>query len=281
MMLHVIAQKEPQRETFWLVLVLDDTHSTVSFTMAVNPLIATLKATQLKELNRALGLPLSGTKPVLQSYLTNLEYRTPRRILSFDMGIRNLAFCVIEPPKDLSAPKCKQLYRAASWKRKQLEVPPSSAEFAALAKNTVSEMLEKHPEVDTILIEKQRWRSGSAPAIQQWTVAVNTFEGMLHACFACLMDPKKQRVESVDPQQVVRYWGLKDITKKNRPKVLQAMLEKKLLRIEGDTEMWEEKLSLGKKDDLTDCLMQAVAWTRWMENRRRFVEEGKLPDGII
>lgn len=249
--------------------------------MTVNPLTSALKASQLKALNKALGLPITGTKPVLQSHLVNLEYRIPRRILSYDMGIRNLAFCVVDPPKDLHSPTCKQVYRTSAWKRKQFEVPTSSVEFAALAKDIVSEILKAHPGIDTILIEKQRWRSANMSSVQQWTVIVNTFEAMLHASFACLMDPKKQKVESVSPAQVSSYWDLKEVSKPNRPKVLQAMLDQKLLQVKGDTAMWEEKRGMGKKDDLTDCFMQAVAWTRWMENRRRFVEEAKLPDGII
>lgn len=249
--------------------------------MTTNPAISALKATQLKLLNKSLGLPLSGTKAELQSHLVNLEYRTPRRILSFDMGVRNLAFCVVDPPKDLQSPKSKNIYRTSVWQRKQFDVPESSVEFAALAKTFVAELLQAHPGIDTILIEKQRYRSHGGHNILQWTLLVNMFEAMLHATFACLMNPKTQKVDSVNPSQVAQYWELKDITKPQRPKILQAMLDRKMLQVEGDTVMWEEKLSLGKKDDLTDCFMQAVAWTRWMENRRRFVEEGKLPDGIL
>jgi cruciform cutting endonuclease 1 len=74
-------------------------------------------------------------------------------------------------------------------------------------------------EPDIILIERQRWRSSSSTAIQQWTVRVNTVEAMLWAALETILlerqalpskkgaDGKRNyQVFAVDPKRVGQYW---------------------------------------------------------------------------
>ncbi len=83
--------------------------------------------------------------------------------------------------------------------------------------------------LDIILIEKQRWRSGGGSAVLQWTVRVNTLEGMLWAVLTTLRSeqramqqqqtPKQRKgkaeivsqtsdfeIFAVDPKRVGQYW---------------------------------------------------------------------------
>lgn len=84
-----------------------------------------------------------------------------------------------------------------------------------LVKNTI---LAASP--DVILIEKQRWRSGGGSAVQQWTLRVNTLEGMLWAILQTMYSERlitrnkkagedKEKlfnVFGVDPKRVGMYW---------------------------------------------------------------------------
>ncbi|WEW55452.1 hypothetical protein PRK78_000883 [Emydomyces testavorans] len=66
-----------------------------------------------------------------------------------------------------------------------------------------------------ILIERQRFRSGGGSAVQEWTIRVGVFEGMLYAVLHTLQrEPSKVgldiAVQGVEPQRVARYWIERD-----------------------------------------------------------------------
>lgn len=64
-----------------------------------------------------------------------------------------------------------------------------------------------------ILIERQRFRSGGGPAIQEWTLRVGVFEGMLYAVLHTLRRLGKCAVEGVqdmDPKRIARYWEIEE-----------------------------------------------------------------------
>lgn len=128
------------------------------------------------------------------------------RIVSIDMGIKNLAFCDAEISRaSLDKQDFSAHMHVLRWKKLDLmgspasKASPSSTEDdgaedaadeegdqfspSALSKTAhrliVEEILSANP--DRILIERQRWRSGGGSAVQQWTVRVNTLEAMLWA----------------------------------------------------------------------------------------------------
>jgi len=243
--------------------------------------LAALKSTQLKHLAFLTGLNSTGTKAQLVATLSR-ELPVSRiaahdlvsdsdgghnrgrlssamkseengrngtaRILSIDMGIRNLAYCVLDMPHgtgfmrrcgryELDAGSSRSTssdasvllshLRLSAWNRivvnevststtlpaasslpitKSNEIvtsadltisplttpaPPAStiafepATYAKLAYNLITSLLITHNPT-TILIERQRWRSGGAATVLEWTIRVNMFEGMLHAVLETL-----------------------------------------------------------------------------------------------
>ncbi|KAL1854289.1 hypothetical protein Plec18170_005053 [Paecilomyces lecythidis] len=59
-----------------------------------------------------------------------------------------------------------------------------------------------------VLIERQRFRSGGASAVQEWTLRVGVFEGMLYAVLHTLARERGYPVfvQAVEPSRVARYW---------------------------------------------------------------------------
>ena len=160
------------------------------------------------------------------------------------MGIKNLAFCEVDisyPAKnslnatmevlrwekidlgpatrDITShlPEPQEIKEGATDAEEDLDpysVGVLSRTAYGLVKKTI---LSGAP--DVILIEKQRWRSGGGSAVQQWTLRVNTLEGMLWAVLETFYTerllaqqkekaPKKKLYDvfSVDPKRVGNYW---------------------------------------------------------------------------
>jgi cruciform cutting endonuclease 1 len=196
-----------------------------------------------------------------------------------------------------------------------------------------------------VLIERQRFRTGGAAAIFEWTLRVNTLEAMLHAVFASLNGRRQGgvgwegKVESVLPRGVVGFlfpggaadaadvvaerggedWkeglkGEKGKKKKGKAGKAYQMLKRekvdvlgRLLRDEGMVipqegqagEMvrlflgeWEKKgvrkgrrtkkgedegekmeEALTKMDDLSDAVLQGMAWLQWQRNLGALIKE--------
>jgi cruciform cutting endonuclease 1 len=82
--------------------------------------------------------------------------------------------------------------------------PPT---FATYAYDFVKSILDTHQPTH-VLIERQRFRSGGASAVQEWTIRVGVFEGMLHAVLKTLSEERGLPVivQAVDPGRVTRYW---------------------------------------------------------------------------
>lgn len=190
--------------------------------MAPKKLAVTSKA--LQALLTRIGSASSGTKSTLLArfqrdvqqpgFFNRQHGRAPNegvqseklRIVSIDMGIKNLAFCDAEISRaSLDKQDFSAHMHVLRWKKLDLmgsaapKSSPSSTEDdgvedaadeegdpfspSALSKTAhrliVDEILSANP--DLILIERQRWRSGGGSAVQQWTVRVNTLEAMLWA----------------------------------------------------------------------------------------------------
>ncbi|KAK6955766.1 hypothetical protein Daesc_003410 [Daldinia eschscholtzii] len=191
------------------------------------------KNLHLKQLASLCGEKSSGKKTDLVERLVSLSQakrpsaKDSQIVLSIDLGIRNLGFSLIKPAlplrpqsanaltvEDLRRPPQVKLYR---WQRQELLEPspdgiedPDRYSPASLA--IATDRLVRHdllPLKPThVLIERQRWRSGGAAAVQEWTLRVNTLEAMLHASFRTLKELGHWDGEMVSmaPNRVTRFW---------------------------------------------------------------------------
>jgi len=153
------------------------------------------------------------------------------RVLSIDMGLRNLAFCVVDVAGGGRGGGAAEVC-VRRWRRVDLVggyeglSPPSASASEVEVESTgeeenggftpshlsltahafLSEVMRCEP--DVVLIERQRWRSGGAPAIQQWTVRVNTLEAIMWAILTCWRQDAGRAfdVVGVDPKRVAHFW---------------------------------------------------------------------------
>ena len=175
-------------------------------------------------------------------------------VLSIDMGIRNLAFAHFHLAQHPSATsQANTIPQLTAWRRlavsemgdKSLHGPvmtdtiektlkdddvivPTSRRqtqgtgedsfspsgYASMAYNLITSLLDTYRPTH-ILIERQRFRSGGGSAVQEWTLRVGIFEGMLYAILHALRHERggetaRISVQGIEPKRVVRYWMDKD-----------------------------------------------------------------------
>ena len=291
---------------------------------------AGLKVRQLRTLLTQIGSNTTGNKTQLitrlqhdlshhvresNPYHSQAHETHPQRILSIDMGIKNLAFCVVDiPPVEptLKNPSNPPPMHVKTWQRISLLQQPNSSQppnaependpyapsaLSATALSLVKSTLLPHKPRE-ILIERQRFRSDHAAAVQEWTLRVNLLEGMIWAALRALGSGEGGEVgvevESISPARVARFWvegiGKGKVEKREKVGIVARWLEEDLgVTFEGEAETVKRaylgKLRrvgrakedrIGKLDDLADCLLQVAAWVKWRNNRR--VLAGMLDD---
>ncbi|KAK6533841.1 hypothetical protein TWF281_005194 [Arthrobotrys megalospora] len=236
-----------------------------------------LRNAELKDILQRCGWPVSGTKAVMakeiQTQLQRSKLTTYRRsksgvlepaenqpsehrILSIDMGIKNLAVCLLRvsrqelasreaiTPEILSWQRFSLLDRYANYdfKNNSESVPQNmdfaSASLAPLATALARQLVSTHnPTI--IAIEKQRYRTMGSAAVQEWTLRVNKLEAMLHAALRVLQEEgvwEQGATCSICPQRTTGYWlsryGLAEgtrkgaVTKPLKVKLVRSWLEK-------------------------------------------------------
>ena len=187
-----------------------------------------------------------------------------------------------------------------------------SDRFAPIALRLAKELVSNY-KPDIILLEKQRHRSMGGRNILEWTVRVNMLENMLQAVFRMLIENdswKNGNVVSLDPKRVFRYW-LDDLkttrgkaaTTKSRTYHAVKSAKKSIVeewlseqhrgqveapfRLDKSLECLAISFTRKRKsaktpgdskiDDLTDCLLQGLAFMKWEHNRLK-LREGNIDE---
>ena len=262
--------------------------------MASSTLLTALKKPQLRAAALLMGLPSSGNmaelRQVIQQSAVQREHDKERsRIVSVDMGIKNLGICVLEArqPARPTGPRNQQhspsphiklvkwqtinvldkLHRLTLLNRGLVEIHvevsakstavnaktfrPSALSIAALD-------LAKYIwafEPSHILIENQRFRSGGGAAVQEWTLRVNALESMLWACFQTLRDANAERspeVHEISPKQVANFWC-------SRPYGLSSSVSDDLFSTTWKTKAEDEK-EIRRTVDKKEKIALARSW---------------------
>jgi cruciform cutting endonuclease 1 len=217
--------------------------------MSKSPIFAlpsTLKLAHLRILAIKCGVSLSGPKPILAARINSAvtsasnESATkiggaPLRILSIDMGIRNLAYCVLDALPDTGGGVVKPQIKA--WHRLSVSSTPKPlVRYDVPIENTGSNL--KHPPIEKkpiepfdpaalslsaytlltrtllplqpthILIERQRFRSSSGPHVLEWTLRVNMFESIIYAILTTLKEEGvwSGTVQPITPGKIGPFW---------------------------------------------------------------------------
>lgn len=121
-------------------------------------------------------------------------------------SLKELVSPIPTPDQDLSPGKALKNHGRLKRKPKKKAESFEPSVYALLTNTFVRHILDRFSPLDAVLIERQRYRSSSAAAIQEWTVRVNMFEAMLHAVFHCLHGKDSPVAESVSPHRVTRFW---------------------------------------------------------------------------
>lgn len=187
--------------------------------------------------------------------------------------------------------------------------------FANYSYKFIQSILTAHQPTH-VLIERQRFRSGGASAVQEWTIRVGVFEGMLHAVLKTLSEEHGLQVvvHGVDPGRVTRYWlegraarGSQRIRSSKESKKAKIDIVSKsfggsdealvgiglessqanhqavgqvvdtfLAKWNGKdrSRQGKDSTELVKLDDLSDCLLQGVAWLNWQNKRKELLQRG-------
>ena len=237
---------------------------------------------ELKSASIACGLASSASRAVQLDALKSFYLREAQHfpfpcgpVLSLDLGLRNLAACVVQDR------------RVLRWEKFDLQLPDvyCPQAYAQHIGRFCAERLLPGFQGKFIFIERQRHRSGSMAGIFETIVRLAILEAQLHALlkdrFTCI---------PISPAAVARYHDLpvgKEKKSAAVSKVKSIYEGEEKVEVEsanGAVESFQEIScdipddlfrkfeGQAKKDDLADSLLQAVAGIAFRRNCREFFE---------
>lgn len=204
------------------------------------------------------GIAGTGPKPKIITKLLELGGGVrPEKIYSLDLGTKNLACC-----------RLTRDFQIEHLQLHNLGFPDSfdPIAYAAIVKDfTKTHLISK--ECYPVVIERQRYRTAGGRAIPESILKVNMVEVMLH-CFLL------NQTIPVTPQRVALYFGHPEGKPKKAAsvKLVSEMLSDRRIKWadEAGKKIWEMP---GKKDDLSDCILQGVAYFKWKTAASAFLAQ--------
>ena len=135
-----------------------------------------------------------------------------------------------------------------------------------------------------ILIERQRFRSGGGSAVQEWTIRVGVFEGMLYAVLHTLLQQGQMKgpagansdadvvVQPVEPRRVARYWTEGDLGSPSGQEDEGNGVEKG----EGEGKKKPAKTSRSQEGKKAKIDLVARWWLSYLEHQNSAAADTKL-----
>lgn len=233
--------------------------------------------TELRAISIKCGLPSTVSRAhqleALKSFYIEEVSKFPVRpgpILSMDLGLCNLAACVVEPVEGEST-EMAPIYRILNWNKFDLKLPEiyNPLRYAETVKSFVEKDLLSSFRGDHVFIERQRHRSGSNSAVLEIIMRLAILEAQLH----CFLSGKFEAIVPVNPGSVARYFDLPTGKDKKSAAVLLAkdLIQKECVLVPSSLKSYF--LGQKKQDDLADSLLQAVASLEFRRNCRSFFDK--------
>ncbi|ORZ02383.1 ribonuclease H-like domain-containing protein [Syncephalastrum racemosum] len=254
------------------------------------------KSMQLQSIAKECGIASSGTKQAVKDRILNHVCRAlsiadqdnivPASVVSIDLGFKNLGIVHISADRTI-----------LSWDRhdfclEENEFHPSVSAPKIL--QFVRSKIQTLGPVDAFIIEQQRWRQSGGSAVLENTIRVNSIESMLWIALYGLNNSHSCWMEPVSGQAVAQTWrpvyqelfGLppasasKTVTaaaayyrkKKACTKLVHHWIHHDQVIQFARPDIRSRFLNETKQDDMSDCLLQAIAWLQWREKIQYYVD---------
>lgn len=259
-------------------------------TEALSTTLKANKVAQLKEIATQSGVASSGNKSELTERLVqhfelvSKSNSTCSSVLSFDLGYRNLAYCHLDQDANI-----------IDWARVDLDLPSfHPSVIAPVVRQFIRDkVLENLKATDMVVVEQQRARTGGSFSVLESTLRVNCVEAVLWGGLyeaADLIKRPDLRMAPLLRQTVDRTWlpELEIVVAENpdrfkkikagyyHKKQVGTLLVQKWLDTRTVVHCSNEFRTMyhneKKKDDLSDCLIQALAWYKWDKFSKSYIK---------
>lgn len=247
------------------------------------------KVVQLKLLATQSGIISSGNKGQLVQRLVNHfeadNEDTCSSVLSFDLGYRNLAFCHLSKDAEI-----------LDWARVDLDLPSFHPSVTVpIIRQFIKDRIQDNLKTaDRVLIEQQRARTGSSFGILEPILRVNSVEAILWGGLYEAVDKMNRpqlKIKPVLGQAVNSLWQpeLDQVIADNpdrfskmkvgyyHKKQVSTLLVQYWLDTNTVIKCSDQFRAMfkaeKKKDDLSDCLIQALAWYRWSNFSKEYTKK--------